>query len=196
MRISTLGAAFFLTGCASSSLDEAGAQDTFRAMITVMTDVQLQVSDAVQSSDAAKGISLSSDDGDLAFSGDLDGGAGWDGVIDVDGDVSFSDVALYGFDLSLGAEAVDVSGLLLDGWIDWEADGDVANDVYSYTADTFGELEVSGSAEGEATFSYTIDITVDADLGTYSYEADGTVSGYDISEWDSLMSGAGIFTLD
>lgn len=196
MRIPMLGAALLVTGCAQNSLDEAAAQDTFRSMITVMTDVQLQVYDAVQASDAAKDLSISSDDGALAFSGDLDGGSGWDGTIDVDGDVSFSDMALYGFDLSLDAETVDVSGLVLDGWIEWAADGDVANDVYTYSAETFGELAVSGSAEGEASFNYTIDLTIDAELGAYSYEADGEVSGYDISDWESLLSGSGIFSVD
>jgi len=197
MRSALLGTICLLVACSdATALDEAGSQDAFRSMLLVMADVQLQTYDALAASDAAKALSLSSEDGSLVISGDLDGGLDWDGTIGVDGDVSFSDLALYGFDLSLDCEAVDVSDLVMDGWVEWEADGAVANDIYDYTAETYGELDVSGSTDGTVSFDYTVEIEIDAALGTYQYTADGQVNGYDISAWENLLSGAGVFQYD
>ncbi|MEL6348538.1 MAG: hypothetical protein AAFV53_35865 [Myxococcota bacterium] len=187
-----------LSGCgANARLDEAGAQDAFVSSVVVLTDVQLQVYTAVEASGLAKDIAVESDDGAVRFAGDLDGGWGWDGMVGVDGDVSFSDVSLYGFDLTLDAEEVDVSGLVLDGDIGWTADGGLGFDGdYAYIADVTGELNATGSAEGTVTFAYELELRINPVEQTYAYEAAGSVSGYDISAWDDLLSGSGKFYYD
>ena len=167
-----------------SPLSEEDSQAAFGAMNTVSTDVQTQAFTGM--STAQQSLDVTADGDTYTFDGQLDGGVGWTGTVLVSGSSSMSGIQDYSYDFFLEYIDVDVSGLILNGTMDWAMTSQGGSGgAYSYAYEMVGDMDVSGSASGTLGFDYSLSLSVDPMTGAYTYEASGDINGYDVSEWST-----------
>ncbi len=187
LRFALLGT---LIGC-GGKLSEDEAQDVFTGTMLVVGDVQTQVGGSLSGSAAAKDLTVDGSADDASLSGTIEGSGIWTGTVTVDGSASYSSED-WSYALSLGFEDVHTASpdLTLNGAVDTAMSGSTSGGAYHYEYALSGALDVSGDANGSADFDFEVVVDVDPTSGSYSYEASGDISGYDVSGMTGGLSGA------
>lgn len=182
-----------LPGC-SRSVDEAGAQAVFEALVLVNADLTAGV-EAMEEAEAAgraapRGRTAAAKGSDGARAGAIEGGLLWTGVIEVEGSSSQSEAdgsTTSTYDLAV--TYIDVAPfepeVVLNGDLQTHAELERADDGSSFALSTRldGDLVVEGEAEGEAEVHTTLAVAWDAETGGFTAAATGDIGGYEVSDF-------------
>ena len=185
-----------LPGC-SRSVDEAGAQAVFEALVLVNSDLYTGV-EAMEEGEGAEAArrgaprarSVAAEGSSEACAGSIEGGRLWTGVIEVEGSSTTSEAdgsTLSTYDLAL--TYIDVEPfepeVVLNGDLQTHAELLSADDGSSFALSTRldGDLEVEGDAEGEAEVHTSLALAWDAASGGFSATATGDIGGYEVSDF-------------
>lgn len=185
-----------LPGC-SRSVDEAGAQAVFEALVLVNADLTAGV-EAMEEAEGAEAAGRAAPRGRTAAAkgsadaraGAIEGGLLWTGVIEVEGSSSQSEAdgsTTSTYDLAV--TYIDVAPfepeVVLNGDLQTHAELERADDGSSFALSTRldGDLVVEGEAEGEAEVHTTLAVAWDAETGGFTAAATGDIGGYEVSDF-------------
>jgi hypothetical protein len=176
-----------LVACDSERLSAREARDTFEAVNTVTNEVVWSARESIEQGTRA---SLEVDSEGDQF--ELDGvvrGKSWKGRVTVDGEVT-EQGDRFVYELVVVYDQVTVEdGPTIDGELlaTFYVDLGMADELgWSLGISLDGALDVTGDSTGLAKVAYDLELRIDG--FSIAFEAQGTISGYDVSDWGYAFS--------
>jgi hypothetical protein len=180
-------AAWGLVACDSERLSAHEARDTFEAINAVTNEVVWSARESIEQGTRAS-LEVEGDGEQLELDGVVRGDA-WKGRVTVDGEVT-EQGERFVYELVVAYDQVTVNdGPTVDGelvatfYIDL---GTAAELGWSLGISLDGELAVTGASTGLAEVAYDLELRIDG--FSIAFEAQGTISGYDVSDWGYAFS--------
>lgn len=188
-RIGAIGACLLAAGCGGGQLNEAEAEVVFNAVNDVTTEVYGSTGMEMAYRSPSDWTFETTPNG-YNFSATLNDGVLWTGTILLDGSLMYDPTDYNNVSYTYGMEFQDVyvarHDVTMNGFVDMSIEyAQTGPTEYTMLYSMSSEMDVTGAANGYAEMSYTVTIVV-SDAG-YSYTAEGTVNGHDVSGWS--MSG-------
>lgn len=179
-----------LVACDAEHLSAGEAQETFQAINEVTSEVVWSSRETIEQGARAT-LEVAEDERNVDLSGPVLGST-WEGSVHVDGQVT-DEGSRFAYALVITCDEVTVAdGPTVDGelevtfYIDNLSAKAAADLQWSLGISITGALAVSGEATGLAEIAY--DLTLRIDGFSIAFEAQGTINGYDVSDWGYAFS--------
>jgi hypothetical protein len=177
-----------LVACDSEHLSAHEARETFEAVNTVTNEVVWSARESIEQGTRAS-LEVHGSGDQIEIDGVVQGGKSWNGRVTVDGEVT-EQGDRYVYELVVEYDQVTVEdGPTVDGELlaTFYVDLGTADELgWALGISLEGALTVSGESTGLAEVSYDLELRIDG--FSIAFEAQGTISGYDVSDWGYAFS--------